>query len=118
MAAGRLSRRRTRRRLHPAVRPAQLAAEQGEQRDVVDVGYAFGIAGPQPLDDRVVSHGNSVSTREVAVETSLARVKRLSFAIPYVFTELILDAGRRDVPGQRFSSVRGSRGPGTGSGPP
>src|SRR5947209_3035942 len=29
----------------------QLAAEQGEQRDVVDVGHAFGIAGPQPSDD-------------------------------------------------------------------
>jgi hypothetical protein len=37
-------------RLHVAL--AQLAAEQGEQRDVVDVGYAFGIAGPQPLDDQ------------------------------------------------------------------
>jgi hypothetical protein len=37
-------------RLHVAL--AQLAAEQGEQRDVVDVGYALGIAGPQLLDNR------------------------------------------------------------------
>jgi hypothetical protein len=29
----------------------QLAAEQGEQRNVVDVGHALGIAGPEPSDD-------------------------------------------------------------------
>src|SRR5689334_21247864 len=37
-------------RLHVAL--AQLAAEQGEQRYVVDVGYTFWVAGPQPLDGR------------------------------------------------------------------
>ena len=37
-------------RVHLVV--GQLAAEQGEQRDVVDVGHAFGIARPQPVDDR------------------------------------------------------------------
>jgi hypothetical protein len=38
----------------------QLAAQQGEQRDVVDVGYSFGIASPQPSDDRFAA-GQGVS---------------------------------------------------------
>src|SRR5690242_11792312 len=37
-------------RLHVAL--AQLAAEQGEERNVVDVWHAFGIARPHPVDDR------------------------------------------------------------------
>jgi PAS domain S-box-containing protein len=31
----------------------QLTAQQGEQRDVVHVGHAFGVTRAQPLDDRV-----------------------------------------------------------------
>jgi hypothetical protein len=56
--------------------------------------------------DYVVSHGNSVSTSNVAVETRSARVRRLSSAIPQVFTALALDAGRRDVLGNGFPSPR------------
>ncbi len=34
----------------------QLAAEQGEERQVVDVGHALGVAGAQPFDD-LAQHG-------------------------------------------------------------
>jgi hypothetical protein len=36
-------------------------------------------------EDYVISHGNSVSTREVAVETRQRTVKGLSSAVPRVF---------------------------------
>src|ERR1700734_1326865 len=35
----------------------QLAAEEGEQRDVVDVGNAFRVAGAEPADDRTQDGG-------------------------------------------------------------
>jgi hypothetical protein len=35
----------------------ELAAEEGEQRDVVVLGHAFRVAGPQPFDDLAKNWG-------------------------------------------------------------
>ena len=50
----------------------QLAAQQGEERDVVDVGDSFGIAGPQPSDDR--AQEPLVKSKDRAVMTTRTRM--------------------------------------------
>jgi len=46
-------------------------------------------------EDYVVSHANSVSTREVAVETPKRRVKQWPSAIPEEFIQISLDGRLR-----------------------